>query len=123
MPPSLRKEPKKPVSPFRKSFSLKRDVGAVYRFLRRKLYMTFRKDYVKKQLETRKGICGGHGCCDLSFFHRKRKCLDPCDRTKCLKWEDLPYECIVYPFDEKDKVPETRPYCNFYWEEKKNVKK
>ena len=125
MPKSMRKEPKNPVPPYKRRFSLLRELGTVYRFIRRKYYMTFKKHYVEEMLKARKGVCGGHGCCDLSFFHRNRKCLDPTERTNCLRWNNLPKECLVYPFDEKDKIPETRAYCNFHWDLKdvKRIKK
>lgn len=89
----------------------------ILRNLRRLYLILFRKDYVLKQLNTRKGHCLRHGCCDLSFFHKiiSNSCLDKKDRTKCLLWEDLPYICKVYPIDEKDKHPDTKGYCGFYW--------
>jgi len=87
------------------------------RILRRAFLKLFRPSYVRKQFATRKGVCGRHGCCDLSYFFRNRDCLDPDDRTNCLKRNDLPPECMLYPIDEKDKIAETRGYCNFYWED------
>jgi len=65
----------------------------------------------------RKGTCGRHGCCDLSILSKLHKCIDPNDRTKCLKWDNLPFDCKAYPFDEKDKIPETKEYCCFYWDD------
>lgn len=118
MPRSVRKQPAKPMPPCKRGFSPSREAGTIHRFLRRKYYMRFRKRYVEEMLKARQGVCGGHGCCDLSFFHRGRKCLDCKDRTKCLLWDRLPRECVVYPFDEKDKIPETRAYCNFHWDKK-----
>ena len=80
-------------------------------------YYRFRKGYVQRQLARRKGVCGRHGCCDLDWLARlrHRRCLDPLDRTKCLKWGSQPSRCKAYPFDEKDKKPATRSYCAFYW--------
>ncbi len=113
---SLREDPKKPDPPCKRKISFASDSKALYRFSRRKIYLTFRKRYVKRMMEKRKGVCLGHGCCDLSVFHRNRKCLDPKDRTKCLVWDNLPKDCMIYPFDEKDKIPETRDYCTFHWD-------
>lgn len=94
---------------------------ALLRVVRRKYYLTFKADYVHNQIKTRKGMCGRHGCCDLtvvnSFCNKKIfKCLSLLDRTECLRWDRLPEECKAYPFDEKDKIPETRIYCNFHWD-------
>jgi hypothetical protein len=77
-----------------------------------------------KQLEKRKGTCGYHGCCDYSFLQKiyninVRKCLNKSDHRRCLRWESLPKECQIYPFDERDKIPETKSFCSFYWEEKR----
>jgi len=93
------------------------EIGTVKRGLRRKYYMYLRPAYVKSQMQKRKGTCGMHGCCDLSRLHKYRPCLCKTDRTKCLKWDKLPKECQIYPLDEKDKIPATRSYCNFYWED------
>ncbi|MDO8592384.1 MAG: hypothetical protein Q7R92_01255 [bacterium] len=85
------------------------------RHLRRMFLAYFRTEYVKKQILSRKGECGHHGCCGDSpwswFF--TRKCLKGKD---CLKWSNLPYYCKLYPIDEKDKAPKTKKYCNFYWD-------
>lgn len=56
-----------------------------------------------------------HGCCDLSILAKLRRCIDPEDPTRCLKHDDKPFACRMYPFDENDKHPATRAYCNFYW--------
>jgi hypothetical protein len=98
-----------------------KEVGAVKRLLRREYYLLFRSDYIKKQLENRKGVCGRHGCCDLTitgkiFNKYLRKCLSSKSRQTCLRWNNLPKECKLYPIDEKDKIPETRNYCNFHWD-------
>lgn len=89
--------------------------------------MIFRNDYIKNQIDKRKGVCGKHGCCDFSLVHKIwnkhiRKCLSKKDRRQCLFWDNLPKECKIYPFDEKDKIPETKEYCNFYWEEERKDK-
>tara|TARA_Y100000310_G_C20590348_1_gene767647 strand:- start:640 stop:975 length:336 start_codon:yes stop_codon:yes gene_type:complete len=94
-----------------------RELGTIKRALRRKYLIYFRPKYVEGQMRKRKGVCGRHGCCDLSIFHKYRKCLSSSDRTKCLYWDNLPKECKLYPIDEEDKVPETRSYCNFYWKD------
>ena len=93
------------------------EFAEVLTFLRRCFYMVFRRDYVRKMLARRRGTCEAHGCCWNHLAHRLvfRHCTDPTDRTRCLKWENLPKGCRMYPFDEKDKDPKTRSYCNFYW--------
>ena len=88
--------------------------------LRREYYIHLRPDYVDKQVKKRRGMCGQHGCCDLSLLQKiyniyYRKCLSKDICSKCLRWENLPRGCRIYPLDEKDKIPETRSYCNFYW--------
>ena len=100
-----------------RKFSLAKELGSVYRLLRRQFYFTFRRKIVLDRVARRKGVCGRHGCCDLSSLARHRRCLDPADRTRCLKWRDLPFGCRVYPFDETDKIPETRGTCAFHWDE------
>lgn len=94
------------------------ELGTIKRAARREFYLQFRKGYVARQLKERKGKCGRHGCCNLSVFHTFRTCFDKKNPAKCLRWEHLPYRCRVYPFDEQDKIPKTRAYCNFYWEKK-----
>jgi hypothetical protein len=96
------------------------ETGSIARALRRRWYIHFKQDYVNKQIEKRRGVCGHHGCCDLSLLHRLynkyyKKCLNQNDRRACLLRKKLPRECQVYPLDEKDKIPETKSYCNFYW--------
>jgi hypothetical protein len=102
------------------------EMEVIKRTLRRRYYMVLRPNYIEEQMKKRRGGCGRHGCCDLSFLHRiynkyYRRCLSKDDRTRCLLWKNLPRECQVYPLDEKDKIPETRSYCNFYWEEEKSL--
>jgi len=38
-----------------------------------------------------------------------------------MRWHSLPFLCRMYPFDDKDKIPETVSYCNFYWEKSKGA--
>lgn len=97
-----------------------REMGVIKRVLRRRYYVHLRPGYVREQIRKRKGVCGYHGCYDLSILSRiynvyLRKCLSKEDRTRCLFWKNLPAECQIYPLDEKDKIPETGSYCNFYW--------
>lgn len=99
-----------------------RELSVIKRMLRRRYYMYFRPEYVRQQLERRRGACGQHGCCDLSVLQRiynlsYRKCLSRYGHSRCEHWKNLPQECKIYPLDEKDKIPETKNYCNFYWEE------
>lgn len=93
------------------------ELGCIWRLVRRWFYLTFRRKYVLRQVAGRKGVCGRHGCCDLSMLAKYRKCIDPDDRTKCLKWDDQPFACRMYPFDEKDKHPATLEYCDFHWDD------
>jgi len=98
-----------------------KEIAVIKRILRRRYYILFRQSYVKEQLRKRKGICGYHGCCSLSILNKLynvyyRRCLIKEDYARCLYWRKLPRECKVYPLDEKDKIPETKNYCNFYWE-------
>lgn len=96
-----------------------REIGTIKRALRRKYYIWFRPIYIKEQMKKRRGICGKHGCCDFSIFQKLKKCpnLSKEDSTKCLRWDNLPKICQIYPLDEKDKIPETKDYCNFHWED------
>jgi hypothetical protein len=100
-----------------------REVKAVKRALRRKYYIHFRKDYVREQLKNRKGRCGRHGCCDFSIVQKHLRCYDWKDHSTCLRWGNLPLECRIYPFDEEDKIPQTRAYCNFHWGKDRESKK
>jgi len=84
-------------------------IGAIIRAIRRECYILFKPEYITYSLKKRKGKCGKHGCCNLY----KRSCIKG---NRCLKWDSLPYRCRIYPFDEKDKHPATKSYCNFYWE-------
>ena len=90
----------------------------LYRTLRRKFYVKFRKKYVLESLKKRKGKCRACGCCATMLF--------PCEyydkKTKlCRLWEEkgkeaIPYLCKLYPFDEKDKIIYSKINCGFYWE-------
>ena len=82
----------------------------------------FNRDYIKEQIKKRKGKCGGHGCCDVTLLEKVvniniRKCYDDKNK-KCLRWDNIPFSCLSYPFDEKDKHPMLRDICKFKWEEK-----
>ena len=90
---------------------------SIKRELRREFLIHFRPDYIKKQMEKKRGVCGRHGCCLVSPFGKRRlgKCLDKDGKT-CLLWHNLPKRCQLYPIDEKDKDPATKDYCNFYWD-------
>jgi len=100
-----------------KNTIIKDELKSILREIRRIYYLNFRKDYVMEQLRKRKGKCGRHGCCDLTVLCKlfSRKCLDKKDRTRCLKWNNLPFSCYAYPFDEKDKHHLTKDICNFHW--------
>src|SRR3989344_5632644 len=96
---------------------IRRELKNIKRELRARYLMYFRPKYVREQLTKRKGVCGGHGCCGLSFFSKYRKCLGPDGKT-CLKWNEKCFSerCRNYPIDEKDKAIGTESYCNFYWD-------
>jgi hypothetical protein len=91
---------------------------SIQRWVRRRYLIWFRPDYVRAQIESRKGSCGRHGCCDLTMFAPvlRRGCFSKKEKSMCLRWGKLPAECRLYPIDEKDKIPETLDYCGFYWE-------
>lgn len=93
------------------------ELMSLWRLARRWLYLTFRRGHVRRQVARRKGECGRHGCCHLSALARFRRCYDPDDPIICLKHDDKPFACRMYPFDEKDKHPATIDYCNFYWDD------
>lgn len=97
---------------------IKKEVYAIKRVLRRIYLIWFKTEYVRQQIQSRKGICGKHGCCDLTILSRiaSKNCLSSSDSTICLRWTELNFICKAYPIDEKDKIPETLGYCNFYWE-------
>jgi hypothetical protein len=93
-----------------------------YRALRRYSYWFFKRDYVFKQIALRKGKCGMHGCCGFKRFIFFLECKHFDKKTKLCKVWNKPGNVVckrIYPFDEKDKNPETREYCNFYWEKDK----
>ena len=97
--------------------ALFQELGCLWRLARRWFYLTFRRGYVRRMAARRKGVCGRHGCCNLSALAKLRRCFDPEDDAYCLKKDNLPLFCRMYPFDEKDKHPATRAYCNFYWDD------
>jgi len=78
-------------------------------------------DYVKRQLKKRKGKCGMHGCCKTWPKIIRCKFLVG---NKCVIWKSdkMPLHCKIYPFDEKDKSPFSKKYCNFHWDDKKSSK-
>jgi hypothetical protein len=99
---------------------MERDITGLWRYVRRRLYCTFRKGYVEESLMKRKGTCQMHGCCHVAFIpckHYNR------EQGKCVLWRDggfeaMPYYCQIYPFDEKDKTKLSRKICDFHWDEK-----
>jgi hypothetical protein len=98
------------------------EAGAIKRAIRRRYYILMKPRYVAAQLKKRRGSCGKHGCCNLSLTSRilntrLRKCLLAKEPAVCRHWAALPLECRIYPMDEKDKIPETKRYCNFYWQD------
>ena len=90
---------------------LRKVIPSAWRVLRRKYYFTFRMDYVRDSIKSRQGTCNHCGMC----------CKDatiPCkhfDFPNCKVWNNMPIECRMYPFDEKDMDPETKQYCVFRW--------
>lgn len=97
---------------------IKKEIYALKRWFRRRYLIWFKPKYVLEQIKLRKGICGKHGCCDLTILDRMAHhgCLNTKDRTSCMRWQNFNFECKVYPIDEEDKIPETFSYCNFYWD-------
>ena len=84
---------------------------------RRFYYLNFNKKYVEESLKKRKGKCNKKGCCCMithcKYFDKRTKL--------CSIWlkegkDALPLTCKQYPFDEKDKMPEVKKNCGFYWE-------
>lgn len=94
----------------------------IWRMIRRKYYLTFRKKYVEEQLKNRKGNCKLCGCCKTSPIKCK---YHNYSTGKCDLWEKegiegikkrSKHDCLTYPFDEKDKVKFSQVNCGFYWE-------
>jgi hypothetical protein len=100
---------------------IKNIFNSIWRQLRRKYYFAFRKDYVKKSIEKRKGKCGRHGCCDdqPSLIKCKSSNGKGCILWKERGYDTLPEECKKYPFDEKDKSEFSKKYCTFHWKDEK----
>jgi hypothetical protein len=95
-------------------------LGSVCREIRRKYYFFFKMDYVKCQIKKRQGKCGMHGCCASQPKIFRCKFLK---RKKCLLFgtNKMPFKCKIYPFDEKDKSPFSKKYCNFHWKRDKKI--
>jgi hypothetical protein len=84
--------------------------------LRRYFYILFRRKYINESIAKRKGKCQMCGCCaykpiSCKHFNKKTKVCDT--------FNNLPYECKIYPFDEKDKTEYSKKNCSFYWEPQK----
>jgi hypothetical protein len=94
----------------------------IWRMIRRKYYLTFKKDYVKRQLENRKGKCKMCGCCGTSPISCKyhNYITGKCDLWKKEGIEGIKkrtkHDCLNYPFDEKDKTLFSKVNCGFYWD-------
>jgi len=76
------------------------------RHLRRWSLIIFRPYYVMEKLSQRRGGCNNCGCCG-------DYCKDYC-HPNCLRWNNLPFLCKLYPIDEKERIDK----CGFYWEKK-----
>lgn len=85
----------------------------IKRHIRRWLLIIFKPKYVMASLSQRKGKCNNCGCCSshsgCPYFREK---------ANCLKWNNMPFICKLYPLDEKDKAPFTKTMCGFYWGKK-----
>ena len=87
--------------------------------IRRRFYHTFRKKDVEESLKKRKGKCRNCSCCEVKICGKKYNCRYFNPKTKlCLVYgtDKMPTLCNNYPFDEKDKWPEYKDKCGFYWE-------
>jgi hypothetical protein len=97
-------------------------IDKVWRSIRRKYYYSFKQEYIKESIKTRKGICNWQdckGCCRELII----KCnLFEESTGKCKEWEHPEkMNCnkqmsIDYPFDEKDKCAKSKNKCTYYWE-------
>jgi bacterioferritin-associated ferredoxin len=66
----------------------------------RRLFLNyFRKAYVEKQLQQRKGHCKQCGkCCELAY-----RCFLLTESRKCLVYhKGRPRQCTTFPLDERD---------------------
>lgn len=78
----------------------------------RRLYLNyFRKGYVERQLEIRKGYCKQCGkCCELSF-----KCFFLTKTRKCIIYhKGRPKHCKTFPLDERD-LRDIKGECGYYF--------
>lgn len=85
----------------------------LYRHSRRWLLIIFRPYYVMRSLSKKRGSCKNCGCCGFSI---SKYCKYWDKKKHCLRWNNLPFMCRIYPIDEKDKNPFTKKNCGFYWE-------
>ncbi len=85
--------------------------------IRRFYYIIFRRRYVERSVENRKGNCGCHGCCRTRIYSCKwmEYKTNKCTLWKGLGYDGLPTLCKILPFDEKDKTEFNKNHCNFYW--------
>lgn len=90
----------------------------LYQYLRRRYLLLFKKDYINKSLENRKGECNNCGCCDsikIGFFKFKCKYFKN-GECSIYDTDKMPYLCRIYPIDEKDKWGSSKEGCGYYWE-------
>ena len=85
-------------------------MDAGLRHVRRWGLVLLKPFYVMRSLSARRGECKHCGCC----WSRKCRYFDDPD---CLRWDNLPLMCVLYPIDEADKTPFAKEHCGFYWGE------
>lgn len=95
---------------------VKKLIGSIYRFTRQIFYRIFRKKYLAKQIAARKGECKNCGCCGDMPIKCKYWTGKDCFIWRLWGYDDLPYQCKISPFDEKDKNEHQKKHCAFYWE-------
>ena len=83
--------------------------------LRRRFFLKFRMKYVLESISKRKGNCTQNGCCCKSTSCKYLDQNNICKIWKEKGFNALPLNCQLYPFDEKDKLPNTKEICGFYW--------
>ena len=101
---------------------MKYTLQQIKRHTRRWLLIMFRPYYVMTSLSNRRGECKRCGCCraikeTIKFPKSAIICSYFTIPNVCLKWNDLPLVCKLYPIDEKDKNEFSKNTCGFYWVE------
>lgn len=92
---------------------VRRTAGAIlrspFRGKVRRLYLTtFRPDYVRKQIEKRKGECRQCGSCCRLVFH----CFYLTTEDLCRTYSSRCSVCSTFPIDERD-LRDVGPHCGY----------